>query len=174
MSHEDQLNSAAQELARALAGLSPTGHRLDRDMLMFRAGQAASRRLLRGWQSVACSLAVLLLGFAWLGHSPALVPTPPQQAKEIRPPVVQPTEVEPDELAAATASRWVSTNLGNDYLRLRARLAAEGLDALPTWETTAAPAPIESVADGLRQGRRQVPRTRWLRRTSEPGGTEQS
>ena len=57
------------EFERALGALSPMPARLDRDRLIFLAGQAASRRSKAGrwvWPAVAASLAVVALGEAAL------------------------------------------------------------------------------------------------------------
>ena len=55
---EERLTPPERELEAALGGLSPAPPTLDRDRLMFRAGQASMRRRTRGWQGLAAALAL--------------------------------------------------------------------------------------------------------------------
>ncbi len=55
---EEQLTPPERELEAALGGLTPALPTLDRDRLMFRAGQASMRRRTRGWQGLAAALAL--------------------------------------------------------------------------------------------------------------------
>ena len=55
---EKRLTPPERELEAALGSLSPAAPTLDRDRLMFRAGQASTRRRARAWQGLAAALAV--------------------------------------------------------------------------------------------------------------------
>ncbi len=55
---EERLTPPERELEATLGGLTPAPPTLDRDGLMFRAGQASMRRRTRGWQGLAAALAL--------------------------------------------------------------------------------------------------------------------
>jgi hypothetical protein len=134
----------------ALGSLVPARSRIDRDLVMFRAGQASvrpSRRGLRAWNAIAASLALIAFGEGvLLAHRP-----PPQIVKEVvvirEPapapapvPVVPPVE---QSVAEVPESLPIERSLSLDqtaYERLTSRVLRYGLDGLPASPTAASPA----------------------------------
>jgi hypothetical protein len=134
----------------ALGSLVPARSRIDRDLVMFRAGQASvrpSRTGLGAWNAIAASLALIALGEGvLLAHRP-----PPQIVKEVmvirepttapvRAPVVPPLE---QSVVAVPESLPIerSLSLGQTaYERLTSQVLRYGLDGLPVSSTVAASA----------------------------------
>ena len=132
-------------LAQALAALAPTAGRLDRDQLLFRAGQASLGRRAWLWPSLTAVLAVLV---GAVGLSEVLRPAP-QRVQCI---IYQ--RVEPP---LSPANRWAGKQAGGQdaalsttpeferqaaplsYLRLQRLVSAWGVDALPN------PLPVASA-----------------------------
>jgi hypothetical protein len=134
----------------ALGSLVPARSRIDRDLVMFRAGQASVRpaRLgLKTWNAIAASFALVALGEGvLLAHRP-----PPQIVKEvvvIREPATVPAPlpvVPPPETRVAEAPELLpierSLSLGQTpYARLAAQVLRYGLDGLPASPPVAASA----------------------------------
>jgi len=137
----DEPVSPAPELKAieaALGSLVPARSRIDRDRVMFRAGQASVRRSRLGlltWNSIAASLALLALGEGiLLVHRPA-----PKTVVVFREPATAPIGplAEPS-VAEAPASLPIerSLSLGQTaYERLAAQVLRYGLDGLPASPT---------------------------------------
>jgi hypothetical protein len=151
MSNEPVSPSPDRELnaiEAALGSLVPARSRIDRDLVMFRAGQASvrpSRLGRRPWHAIAASLALIALGEGFLlAHRP-----PPQTVKEvvvIREPVTAPAPVvaAPEHSVAegpASLPSESSLSLGQTaYERMVAQVLRYGLDGLPVSPTVASPA----------------------------------
>jgi hypothetical protein len=154
MDWESSLSDGNEDLARQLKRLQPVGHRLNRDTLMYRAGQLSERRRLRRWQSAAVTMILLVAALGWLNQRPWTRGAPADMAlgEGYRSPAVIPVA----ELDRMTVSGWIS-NLKpsiRDYLQLRTRVTFEGMDALPAPPVAPAPSEaIESIADWLRHSR---------------------
>ncbi len=130
----------------ALGSLVPARIPIDRDLVMFQAGQAsvrASRSGQRAWTAVAASLALVALGEgALLAHRP-----PAQVVKEvvvIREPALTPIKPPSEQNVAETPESLAnvpSLSLGETaYGRLTAQVLRYGLDGLPASPTVASPA----------------------------------
>jgi hypothetical protein len=126
-------------LEKLLAALVPAPGRIDRDQLLFRAGQASVRVRPWLWPSSAAFLAVIALG---LGAALAFRPAPSIQERiyvavsESRPSVTDSTTV----VSPSTVSRAQDGNLENvgeawigseGYLHDRNQVIRWGVDALP-------------------------------------------
>jgi hypothetical protein len=130
-----------------LGSLVPARSRIDRDLVMFRAGQASlrsSRLGPRAWNAIAASLAIVALGEGvLLANRP-----PPQIVKEvvvIREPVTAPAPlsvVQPLEQSVVEVPQSLpierSLSLGpTAYERLTSQVLRYGLDGLPVSPTVA-------------------------------------
>jgi len=125
-------------LERSLAGLRPAPAGIDRDELMFRAGQAAAT----GRASVAPALAVLAALVAALAGAGTMWLARPAGSERIvrvtvEKPVLRVVELSPMMPAGQSRERSVA---GADYLELRNRLLVQGMDALPPLELAGGPA----------------------------------
>jgi hypothetical protein len=127
----------------ALGSLVPARSAIDRDRVMFRAGQASvrsSRLRLRTWNLVAASLAfVAVCEGILLAHRP-----PPRTVVVVREPARAPInplpQPGPDEVPVPLPSER-SFSLGQTASgRLAAQVLRYGLDGLPPSPTGAAPA----------------------------------
>ena len=134
-------------IAASLGSLEPARSRIDRDLVMFRAGQASvrpSRLRRRAWNVIAASLALVALGEGvLLAHRP-----PPQIVKEVvvvREPVTAPAPlpvVPPVEHSVAEVPESLpierSLSLGETAQeRLTSQVLRYGLDGLPASPTVA-------------------------------------
>jgi hypothetical protein len=135
----------------ALGSLVPARSRIDRDLVMFRAGQASvrpSRTGLRAWNAIAASLALIAFGEGvLLAHR-----RPPQIVERVvvvREPVTAPAPA-PVPVVPAVEQRVAevpeplpserSLSLGQTaYERLTAQVMRYGLDGLPASPTVASP-----------------------------------
>lgn len=124
----------------ALGSLAPAKGRLDRDRVMFRAGQASSPARTSGrgvWKAVAASCAIVALGEgALLAHRPA--PAVIEKIVVVRelaaPSTIPPraTADVPSPAPRVAASDEVSFSLGRtEYERLAGQVLRYGLDGLP-------------------------------------------
>jgi hypothetical protein len=161
MSFEDSLKAEERELEHRLRRLVPSGHHLQRDSLMFEAGQCAGRRGLRRWQT-ACT--VLFCGFvvmSWHGMDLGTKGDPTVLTQVEAPALVEAPET-PVAFSSALISRSETRLLTvpvTGYLALRHRLVMEGGDALPAPPAyRGAPDAVESIADWYRDGGRGNPR----------------
>ncbi len=161
--HDPQLS----DLEALLAGLAPLPGRLDRDQLLFRAGQASVTRTSWLWPGATSVLALLALGLVvalvWrpspsaverVVYVPVQAPAPapisvPEipELKDAKPPRAQ----EKDQLAQA------------DYWKLRDQILRLGVEALPPPSAATAAPPMDKADSWLDQIRsRERPRLfRW-------------
>jgi hypothetical protein len=144
MPFENQLTPDERELEAQLAGLRPAQPAMERDELMFRAGQATAARRLHRWQGATSLMGLALLG-VWLCQPVPL--TPPQPLLGTIPDP-QKTEEPPVPTVAPAAQPWLrqdpeSPSPIRQYLALRSRVIMEGVDALPV--PLADPQPAEKI-----------------------------
>jgi hypothetical protein len=164
-SNDPELNA----IAASLGSLEPARSRIDRDLVMFRAGQASvrpSRWRRRAWNVIAASLALVALGEGvLLAHRP-----PPQIVKEVvvvREPAPAPAvplvEQSVAEMPVSLPSES-SHSLGQTaYQRQVAQVLRYGLDGPPASPTVASPdwVPRPATAGQMLQEE--------LRRLRDPG-----
>jgi hypothetical protein len=167
-------------LETALLALVPASPGLDRNVLMFRAGQASVRR---GWfwpgAAAGSWLALLVLGAAiWLRPAPdpevrivtvtVPIPSPPQEV-----PAPSPSEPRPPSsgLVSADLPETGSWPEG-DYLTLRRQVTRWGGEALPNPVSSplaCQPAPLEDLLD-LPPEALKEPWFKHLKAVLNPGG----
>jgi hypothetical protein len=177
---EETYDAALNALEGALAALHPHPGRLDRDRLLFRAGQASVRR---GWQwptatavltAVAASLAgLMLLRPPSVVERVVYVSQPPEPKGSAPEGLPRPSETtaprEYGPLAAAVRDRPPS-RLGN--LRLRDLALERGVEALPDLPSTpfvAHPLTVEDLSD-VPPGTLHYPSSLLQDATRQPGG----
>jgi hypothetical protein len=144
VSPDPELNA----IEAALCSLTPAQTRIDREVVMFRAGQAAmrpSRWGRRAWNAIAASFAL-----AAFSEGVMLARRAPPQIVEkvvvIREPATAPVPVvSPFEQSAAEVTVSLpsesSPSLGQTaYERLTSQVLRYGLDGLPASPTAASPA----------------------------------
>jgi len=148
MQEEDELTGAQREMESALGRLRPAAPPIDRDGLMFRAGQASMRKRGYAWQGLAAGLAVCL-GMS-LAFRPAVRGT---QDLAMAPQSAEPTQAGWQFPTPPADSESAPSPRGG-YLHLRDMVLAGGIDALPN-PAYAGPAErpltIRSILDGMRQ-----------------------
>jgi len=120
MPEKNKLNPIQQELENALSSLKPAALNLDRDKLMFRAGQSSARRQNFAWPAVAVLLAVML--------GASLLYRPPAQTERI---VYVPQPATPDNTYSSLMVETERPPRSAQYIHLRDKILAEGMDALP-------------------------------------------
>lgn len=136
MFHEDVPDLSRMEAA--LAGLTPVPARVDRDRLMFQAGQAGARNspawpIVSGILGVAtAALVIVVLAYPRtrvvervVYVSPPPAPTSPEQAPVAKLPTAQPPAI------AAWFERSDDLPYRNPYEALEEQLLRWGLDGLP-------------------------------------------
>jgi hypothetical protein len=133
-------------LENALAGLAPLPAALDRDRVMFRAGQASIRR---GWAWPAAT-AILGLVAAGLGGVLALWRAPAPMERVVYVKVKVPVPQPPSPRRAPAALRTVGSAAPetvepspsrNGYLQLQYQVLRWGLDGLPSLPPARGPEP---------------------------------
>ena len=153
--NEDRLSEEMQAVERALVSLKPAPSRVDRDALMFRAGQASARHRDRLWPLTSLAMALLAVTFgALLVMRPA--PEPTERIVYVTQAVPQPEPVK-RSFEGAAARDWAAAAapearrpLGEwSYGRLRDKVLAEGVDALPVFMTAGEARERESLEDML-------------------------
>jgi hypothetical protein len=156
-------------IAASLGSLEPARSRIDRDLVMFRAGQASvrpSRLRRRAGNAMAASLALVALGEGvLLAHRP-----PPQVIKEVvvvrepaPAPVVPLVEQSVAEMPVSLPSES-SLSLGHTASERRvAQVMRYGLDGLPVFPTVASPDWVPRPATAGRMLQEE------LRRLRDPG-----
>lgn len=155
MDSENSLDGGTEELARQLQRLRPAGHSIDRDTLMFRAGQRSARRRLRAWQSVAALMIVAMAGLVWLNPGPRPAPPASVLASGTAPSSSASQPARGSDGVAANGAMPDGPSRRHDYLRLRTHVTLDGLDALPALrDAPASPETLESIADWLELTRR--------------------
>ncbi len=114
---------------RALKALAPTPGRIDRDALMFQAGQASAPRAGWRWPAATVALASTAIAFGTLWQQrPAVVVVdrPVPQLVYVEAPVRDPEPLTP----APTLENGPVAQTG--YVRLRNDVLRWGVDAMPT------------------------------------------
>lgn len=145
---EQQMNNEISAFEARLGRLRPAGG-IDAAELMFQAGRAAGAESRRRWQCVAAAAMVLAVAAATLSvtcprtrvvevqrtvHNTALAAA--QESHTVHVPAVPATE--------PASPAWAVTGLSeNSYLRLRDKVLADGVDALPE-ATSGSPEPQPS------------------------------
>lgn len=136
----DRQNEDVGDIEAALGSLTPAPSGIDRDTLMFRAGQASTRHTGRGLPVAAVLMA---LTTAVLGGALLMRPAPRVTERVVyvqleRPQTAQVGRVTPEEMdrLAERGRAWA------EYVELRRRVSAEGPDALPTAEPAESSAPL--------------------------------
>jgi len=149
---QNKLNRKLAALEASLASLRPKPSAIDRDRLMYRAGQAAAGNRERSarrssaagpWQlATALSLlvAVIFGGMLLSRNGPRVVERVVYVEKIATSPLPEPTpalnDADAGDTAVATAvgERPRRKKLRTDYLQLRRLVLAEGVEALPKWK----------------------------------------
>jgi len=127
MQDRTDLTPAERELEAALGRLHPARPGIDRDELMFRCGQASVRRGGRFWPGLAAVLALCL------GLSLAIRPAPREVERIVRVAAEPAAEMVRRRVPPVPVDLGHWTPLPDDgYIRLREKVLARGLDALPT------------------------------------------
>jgi len=174
----EEFSEDLSELERTLRSLRPASPQLDRDRLMFLAGQASAAPLsatvkaLRPraaifWPSATAAMTLVSLG---LGMTLALrpptivervvqVPAPVRVVQEITLPDPKPARIESSNAVAEAPSRQSKTvatvSGGGQYLRLRDQAIAHGIDFVdslaPVTRTTKSPTSHDSRQELLEQ-----------------------
>jgi len=139
MSEKNQLTPAQQELENALSHLQPAAPNLDRDILMYRAGQSSARQPNVTWPAVAALLAVLL-GASLLYRSPS-------QNERI---VYVPQPAAPANTFSAITLETERPPRKAQYILLRNKVLAEGVVVL-TEMTPATESRTDDSIDQMRQ-----------------------
>jgi hypothetical protein len=142
---QNPIDPELNAIAASLGSLEPTRSRIDRDLVMFRAGQASvrpSRLRRRAWNVIAASLALVALGEGAL-----LVHRPSQEVVErlvvggqpVQVPYVPPVE---QSVAAVTESLPSESSLWlgqTAYKRQLVQVLRYGIDGLPASSAVASP-----------------------------------
>ena len=133
MSDDERLTPAEHELEAALAAVEPATPAMTRDALMFEAGRMSVRPTSRLWPLATAVCALLAVGMGVYGlvreDQPPRSEVPDQPWTSVvcyRVPALLPREIQSSRRAA-------------DYLQLRKRVLAEGIDALPEPKLRAGP-----------------------------------
>lgn len=125
MQEHTNLTPAERELEAALAALRPAAPVIDRDGLMFRAGQASARGRTHVWQAAAAGLA-LAFGVSLVTRSSPSAGRPGVQVA-----VAPGTATEPQSTALPEfASLRPLSQSPSAYWRVRAAVLTRGTDAL--------------------------------------------
>jgi hypothetical protein len=154
---EESLGKDLKAAEAALGSLVPRSSRIDRDRLMFLAGQAAGRgqgsgvggqalgvggQVIPSWLWPAATAAMVLVsvtlgGLLWSRSGPEtierIVYVPVERPAPSSPTVVQSTTPEPQipRITNTLGSLVLGGSIQADYLRLRNQVLVSGLDALP-------------------------------------------
>lgn len=151
---QNKLNRKLAALEASLASLRPKPSAIDRDRLIYRAGQAAAGNRERSarrssaagpwhWQlATALSLlvAVIFGGMLLSRNGPRVVERVVYVEKSIASPLPEPTpavngaDAGDTAMATAVGERPRRKKLRTDYLQLRRLVLAEGVEALPKWK----------------------------------------
>jgi hypothetical protein len=153
---ERPLGPELAALESALLALAPAPAGINRDRLLFRAGQASASR--RGWAwpaaTAALALVAVALGSAWL-----LRPGPPERVERVyvRVPAgdkgIQASPMETPSPSRRADAAPLAPERGNEwddterYLKLRNQVIALGADSLPETPVTRAPRRLEPLED---------------------------
>jgi len=138
MSNENGLTPAEMELEAALGGLQPVAVAIERDRLMYRAGQSSARRRNLAWPILSVALA-LMLGVSMLQQ-----PEPQTQTVEVEKLVYVTKPAPPTQSAIYVATQGgqpdpYQLEAQANYVKLRDKVLTEGLDALPVRKASSTP-----------------------------------
>ena len=122
MSNDNGLTPLEQELEAALGGLAPTQAGLNRDQVMYRAGQASIRRRNRLWQGVSSGLVILLFVSIVLRPAPTTIELRPETVAHHTPSALTKTETRIDEDRGQAFRQ---------YVRTRRAVLERGVEVLP-------------------------------------------
>ncbi len=130
MQNEERLTPAERELEAALGALRPAATGIDRDCLMYRAGEHAGGRRQRFWQGATAMFAAALMTSLLIRPAPRQVDRyvyveagAPARVADARP-----ARGADAEIAGARES---PTRRATAYIRLREGVLIRGVDALP-------------------------------------------
>ena len=134
---QEPLTPVDRELEAALGRLRPAPPNLDRDQMMFRAGQASTRRHMHAWQGAAAVLALAVT------ISLGVRPTPPtsEHRIDVTADASRPTAA---TTPAARPGRETLADAPTSFLSLRRAVLTGGVDAIapPAPATVPAPNPV--------------------------------
>ncbi len=148
MSNEFELSPANQELERALGGLKPASTPLNRDRLMFRAGQASARQKQVFWPALSGGLSILL-AISWM--VPLQPPSRWLERSDIHEAKFNAPKVNHEERASGK-ERWITRRdeparddfQMSRYVQLLNGVLRRGLDGLPREHSDNQPGIVES------------------------------
>ena len=124
MQDDDRLTPMEQELEAALGGLKPAGTALNRDYVMYQAGQTSARRRNHLWQGVSGVLVVLLVAsMTWRPRPAGPQPRVETLAYGLSAAPVEVSSAEPIDRQQAEAFRH--------YIRMRQAVLNRGMEAIP-------------------------------------------
>jgi hypothetical protein len=133
MKNETEFTPVEMELEAALGSLQPVAVAIERDRLMYRAGQSSARRRNLAWPILSVAL-TLLLGVSLL-HQPETRGQTVEVEKLVY--ITKPAPATQPALHAATQSTrsdLYQLQVQAKYVKLRDKVLTEGLDALPIRE----------------------------------------
>ena len=136
--HDEQLDPELNNFAQQLAGLQPAQTAVDRDQVMFAAGERSQRSRARRnvWASVGLGMAIAVLGVAL----PRMYPTPGQVVERLVY-LPQPATKAGERIATTNQPTSNADEVENQlealspqsYFKLRKIVFTQGVDALPDW-----------------------------------------
>lgn len=130
MPNENGLTPAERELEAALGGLQPVAVAIERDRLMYRAGQSSARRRNLAWPILSISL-VLMLSVSLLQRPEAQVQTVEvEKLVYIQEPAPSVASMEHVATPVRPADPY-QLQAQVRYVKLRDKVLTEGLDVLP-------------------------------------------
>jgi len=132
MRNSDGLTPGERELETVLGHLRPAPPVVDRDLMLFRAGQASMRTSLRWWRSLSLGLAVAFGASVTFHAQSRIVERRDYVDTGGVPVIVQQADERGDKQTVPTPL----AGREGGYLRLQRRLLTEGVDWL---DTVAAP-----------------------------------
>ncbi len=142
MSNENGLTPAEIELEAALGGLQPVTVAIERDRLMYRAGQSSARRRNLAWPILSIALA-LMLGVS-LMHQPETKTKTVKVEKLVYIPQPAPSTQPTTRMATHTGQPDpYQIQAQANYVKLRDKVLTEGLDALPIREVSSPQPAVE-------------------------------
>jgi hypothetical protein len=147
--HREEEQRELTELEAALRRLRPLAAGVDRDELMFNAGRASAGT----HAGLHLSATVLVAVFAALaGAGTVWVTARPSQQAVVQVPAqklaLRIVELSPALPSAKAPESWTGTG---DYIKLRDRVLAEGVDALPALRTSSGISSGASMEDLYRE-----------------------
>jgi hypothetical protein len=148
MNNENRLTPAEMELEAALGGLQPVAVAIERDRLMYRAGQSSARRRNLAWPILSIALS-LLLGVSLL-HQPESQVQTVEREKLVYITKPAPRTQPALQMAAQTGlPDPYQVQAQANYVKLRDKVLTEGLDVLPKRRGRSANAARERGEDYL-------------------------